>query len=286
MIDSILAHPYENAEKILIGLPYEQTASFEKGTAYGPEAVVEILHSQLEFFNRYLEKETSRESKFGYKIFEEIKTMTPEKMVEFVKALITNEERPYVIIGGEHSVTIGALYATAEKYKASDVTVIQIDAHFDLREDDSEYNEENPSKFAHSTVMRHAHKLGFGLLSIGIRTMYIEEFTYARANNFNYYEWGRYDKNLPTIKDIVSNINTPYVYLTIDTDGFDPSVMPGTGTPVPGGLDWTYGEGLIIEIAKTGKVIGSDIVELAPQPHSKQTEYNVAQLAHHLLSLT
>lgn len=284
MIDSILAHPYVEAEKVLIGLPYEQTASFEKGTAEGPQAIVEILHSQLEFFNRYSKNEPAREYKFGYKILDEIKSMSPEDMVNHVKNVVREENRPFVIVGGEHSVTIGALYGTAEKYNPEDVTVVQIDAHFDLREDDSEYNEKNPSRFAHSTVMRHAHTIGYKLLPIGIRTMYIDEYNFVKENDIKYHEWGRYDKEIPTIREIIEQIETPYVYLTIDTDGFDPSVMPGTGTPVPGGLEWSYGEGLIMEIAKNKKVIGSDIVELIPQKQSVQTEYNVAQLAYNLLT--
>lgn len=285
MIESILGHAYTTADKVIIGIPYEQTASFGKGTKDAPLAIVDILHSQLELFNRYTKTVPVRTGKYGYKIFDEVTNLPPKQMVHFVENLITNEDRPFILLGGEHSVTIGALYALAKRHNPSDVTVVQIDAHLDLRVDDSEYKEINPSRFAHSTVMRHAHQLGYNILPIGIRTIFEDEYKYVKEHNIKYFEWGRYDIPEPSYKEILKSIKTKYIYLTIDVDGFDPAVMPGTGTPVPGGIDWKYGEGLVIELIKHKELIGADIVEVAPQEHTPRTEYNAAQLAYHLLSL-
>jgi agmatinase len=206
-------------------------------------------------------------------------------MVNHLSKVLEAEQRFYVLLGGVHSVTIPSLKSLATKIDPSEVTVVQIDAHFDLRDDDSEYNEVSPSKFAHSTVMRRAHEYGYNLLPVGIRTMFKDEYDFAKANNIQYFEWGRVDVKTPTVEEVVKAITTEKVYLTIDVDGFSPGVMPATGTPVPGGLSWEYGEDLVRAIMKQKTVLAADIVEVAPVEHSGQTEYNAAQLVYHMLSI-
>ena len=96
---------------------------------------------------------------------------------------------------------------------------------------------------------------------------------------------GKDHRPLPTIGEIIAAIPTEKVYLSIDVDGFDPSVMPGTGTPVPGGISYTYGNALIRAIMQEKTVLAADIVEIAPQEHTYITEYNAAQLTYEILSL-
>lgn len=285
MIKSIIDADFTTADAVVIGVPYEGTASFGTGTSLAPKAVFNSLDSQIEIFDRYSETEPAYQFNFGSKILDKVLDMNPESMVSYLEEYLTEEKRFILLIGGEHSVTIPVLRALRNKKQNEDITVVQIDAHFDLRQDDSEYNESNPSIYAHSTVMYHAHNLGFEILPIGIRTMYKGEFDFVKNNDINYFEWGRYDKKTPTISEIIESIPTNKVYLTVDVDGFDPSVMPGTGTPVPGGLEWTYGEGLIREIMMQKEVVGADIVEVSPTENSGQTEYNAAQIAYHILSL-
>lgn len=285
MIDSIVSADYKEAEAVVIGVPYEHTASFGTGSNEGPSKIKEILDEQLEFFDRYSETEPCTNFMYGYKELPDVKRFSPEHMVEAVSKELSKEDRFYVLLGGVHSVTIPSLKSLAQKNDSAEVTVVQIDAHFDLRDDDSEYNEIDPSKFAHSTVMRRAYEYGFNLLPVGIRTMYKGEFDFVKENNIKYFQWGRSDIPTPSISEVIAAIPTKKVYLTIDVDGFDPSVMPATGTPVPGGLTWEYGEALIREIMKQKEVIAADIVEVAPTEHSGQTEYAAAQLVYHILTL-
>lgn len=284
MIDSILGAEYDSADAVVIGVPYEHTASFGTGSNKGPSRIKEILDEQLELFDRYTRTVPTEHFSFGYKEIEEIKNYSPEHMVKTIHDILVKETRFYVLLGGVHSVTIPSLSSLAEKVNPKNVTVVQLDAHFDLRDDDSEYNEIDPSKYAHSTVMRRAHDYGFNILPVGIRTMFKDEYEFAQKNNIPFFEWGRMDTKTPSIAEVIATITTEDVYLTVDVDGFDPSVMPATGTPVPGGLSWEYGETLIRELMVQKNVLAADIVEVAPVEHSGQTEYNAAQLAYHLLS--
>lgn len=286
MIDSILGSKYEEADAVVIGVPYEHTASFGTGSDEGPQKIKEVLDEQIELFDRFSKTEPAYDFKFAYKEFDDVKRYAPEHMVDVVSAELEKEKRFYVLIGGNHSVTIPSLKSLATKFTPSEVTVVQLDAHFDLREDDSDYNEVAPSPYAHCTVMRRAHELGFNILPVGIRTMFKGEFEYVTEHNIKYFEWGRFDTPTPTIADIISAIPTDKVYLTVDVDGFDPSVMPATGTPVPGGLSWEYGETLLREIMKQKEVVAADVVEVAPVEHSGQTEYAAGQLVYHMLTLS
>jgi agmatinase len=285
VIESIIGAVYDEADAVVIGVPYEHTASFGTGALDGPEKIKTVLDEQLELFDRYTHTNPAELYKFAYKEIKEVKKYAPEHMVDHLSKVLEAERRFYVLLGGVHSVSIPSLKSLATKVDPSEVTVVQIDAHFDLRDDDSEYNEVSPSKFAHSTVMRRAHEYGYNLLPVGIRTMFKDEYDFAKENNIQYFEWGRADVKTPTVEEVVKAITTEKVYLTIDVDGFSPRVMPATGTPVPGGLSWEYGEDLIRAIMKQKTVLAADIVEVAPVKHSGQTEYNAAQLVYHILSI-
>lgn len=284
MLKFIIDSDYNTSDAVVIGVPYEHTASFGVGTKLAPKAIFDILDTQIELFDRYSETEPAYDFKFGSKILTEVSDMEPEIMVSYIKKFLSNEKRFTLLIGGEHSVTIPALQALRAKHINDDITIVQIDAHFDLRKDDSDYNELKPSIYAHSTVMRHAYSMGFRILPVGIRTIAKEEFDFVKKNNIQYFEWGRYNIKEPAIQDIIDSIQSDKIYLTIDVDGFDPSVMPGTGTPVPGGLGWTFSEGLIRELIKQKNLLGADIVEVLPTNITGQTEYNAAQLAYLILS--
>ncbi|MDP2907306.1 MAG: agmatinase [Nanoarchaeota archaeon] len=265
------------AEAIIIPVPYEVTASGEKGTAEGPKAVIEALTYQIEDYDRFVKSNTCE--KVNIKPIEElqVKDLQPEKVVEVVKKKvdeIKNSDKFPIILGGEHSVSIGAIKSLKEKYR--DLTVLQIDAHLDLRDDDSDYNIENPSKYAHCCVMRRARDLGCSTVQVGIRTIYSGELEYVKK-----------EKILGTIfecpvkakpEDIIKKIRSKNVYLTIDVDGIDPSQMPGTGTPIQGGLDWYYVIQLLEKLFEKKNVVGADIVEVSPLPNNRLTELGAAQL--------
>ena len=158
----------------------------------------------------------------------------------------------------------------------------QIDAHLDMRDDDSDYNDVDPSRYAHSTVMRRAREMGFNTCSVGIRAYSADEHAFATAEGQPVFEWGR-EGGEPSVEEVLRAVPTGRVYLTVDVDGFDPSVAPATGTPVPGGLSWSYGTRLIRRLLREKEVVGADVVEVAPDGRSGLTEYAAAQLCYDIV---
>ena len=150
-----------------------------------------------------------------------------------------------------------------------------------MRDDDSDYNSVDPSRFAHSCVMRRAVEMGFKTCSVGIRTYSVAEHKFAQDNNLPVFEMGRGQE--PLVEDVVAAIQSDKVYITIDVDGFDPSIFPATGTPVPGGISWEFGTALLRRIMSERNVIGADIVETAPDGYSGISEYAAAQLCYDLI---
>lgn len=275
----------QDADVVFVSAPYEKTASSHKGTARGPAAVINFLNTQIEFFDRTYKVEVNDFVKSAHINLSQIEELSPKHAYEAIKTnsqKLVAQDKFIFLLGGEHAVSIGNLEALKDKYKAEDVTILHIDAHCDLRKDDSDYND-TPSEFAHSTVMHWASGMGYKLVQVGLRSFSKEErdFFTDPKNNITAFEW---TKDTPSIEEILQAIKTKNIYISIDVDGFDPSVMPGTGTPVPGGLSWYYGLDLIERAIKEHELIGADIVEVSPEPHTVITEYGAAQLAYNMLA--
>lgn len=282
MADSILADVApELADAMVVGVPYGEGASFGQGAEKGPAAIIACLQSQVELFERFTRTEPARDFCIGHLMLDEVEGLRPEDMVARVAERLAGLSSFTVTLGGTHAVSIGALQALARRIDPRQVTVLNLDAHLDLRDDDSDYNDSNPSRFAHSCTMRRAHELGFCLCSIGARAYAREEWAYAQRHGVAVFEWGRGPE--PGLEEVLGAIGTSRVYLTIDVDGFDPSVMPATGTPVPGGLGWAYGTALIRRLFRDKEVVGADVVETAPGGISGFTEYAAAQLCYDIL---
>ena len=173
-------------------------------------------------------------------MLEAVGHLPPELMVRRVADAVLRCDAFVMLLGGIHSVSIGALRAHSMRSPADDVTVVQIDAHLDMREDDSDYNNHDPSRYAHS-VMRRARELGFRTCSVGIRAYARCELRYALEERLPVFEWGKDVE--PDIDTILDAIRTDRIYLTVDVDGFDPAVRPrpvrrcqaaSPGTTVPG----------------------------------------------------
>jgi agmatinase len=177
-----------------------------------------------------------------------------------------------IVIGGEHSVSIGSIQAHAEKY--DDLTVLQLDAHTDLRD---EYHD---SKYNHACVMARV-KEKCPIVQVGIRSMDASEKdsidssrTFFAKDIYNNTDW---------IKQVISKL-TDNVYVTIDLDVFDPSIMPSTGTPEPGGLLWYDVLMLLKNISKKKNIVGFDVVELCPESHNRAPDFLAAKLIYKFLS--
>jgi N1-aminopropylagmatine ureohydrolase len=274
----------DSADAVLISVPYEHGASFGAGASRGPAAIVACLDRQIELFERHTRTEPAEDYRIAHRALAEVGALSPEAMVEQVAGAVAGTTAFTILLGGTHAVSIGAFRAQAARGRADEVTIVQIDAHLDLRDDDGDYNEVDPSRFAHSCVMRRACELGFRSCAVGIRAYSREEHRFAVAEALPVFEWGRGAE--PGVAEILAAIPTGRVYLTIDVDGFDPAVAPATGTPVPGGLSWAYGTRLVRELCLAKEVIGADVVEVAPVAGAGLTEYAAAQLCYDILCYT
>ncbi|MDO8552945.1 MAG: agmatinase [bacterium] len=295
MIESIInTQGVDEAAVVLVQAAYEETASSRKGTTNGPKAIVEILSSKLELFDRTYKTRPTDKIKIGTLNLGDLNTLSPEEALLKIKTdceKLINQDKFLVLLGGEQSVSLGLLQALAQKINPKEVTIVQIDAHCDLRDTDADYSE-TPSSLAHSCTLRRAHELGYNLVQVGIRTYYIDEYNYFSdpKNNIKVFEWGNPASALgtgwkaPSIDEILESIKTKFVYLTIDVDGFDPAHMPGTGTAVQGGLEWWYGLNLIEKIIDQKELIGADIVEVSPMQDSILTEYGAAQICYTMIA--
>lgn len=282
-----LKNKTRGADVVIVSAPYEKTASSRKGTVHGPKAIIKCLDTKLEFFDRTFKCEPNGFIKTAHKDISDMNKLSPEKALD----KITKECKKYVdndqfvfLLGGEHSVSLGLFQALMSKYDPKETTIVQIDAHCDLRDTDGDYSD-HPSRYAHSCVLHRGNELGYKLVQVGIRTYSIDEYNYFSnpKNNITVFEWGNGNK-VPTVDQILKSITTKYVYLTIDVDGFDPSHMPGTGTPVQGGLEWWYGIDLIQKLIGSKNLIGADIVEVSPMRDSVLTEYGAAQLVYTIIA--
>ena len=275
----------ENSDAHIISAPYELTASFHKGTAAGPQAVIDCLNTQIEFLDRRFKTESTEKVTVSCSEVKGLQTMQPETAYQAVIEEVSKSQAPLtILLGGEHSMSFGALTALSKKHKAKDVTIFQIDAHCDLRDDDSDYNDQDPTRFAHSAVMRRAHEMGYNLVQVGIRAFSKAEYDYFTANKktISVFEWGA--GAVPSISKVVSAIKTKKVYISIDVDGIDPAHMPGTGTPVQGGLEWYYTLRLLEAVIEKKQLVGADVVEVSPIEGQVLTEYGAAQIVYNMIN--
>jgi len=265
--------PFESAEVCILPVPYEGTVFFRKGAAKGPEA---LLHGSIEV-EEYLPElgfEVIGE-KFpeGFCVLEPIEggNQKPEEVVAEVRRRtekILNAGKFPIIVGGEHSISAGSIEAVAKKYP--EVSILQIDAHADLR-DEFEGN-----RYSHACTMRRMMEHVESGAQVGVRSMSSECADYLEKHP-KLKSWGSEFE----VRDVLDALGEK-VYISIDLDGFDPGEVPGVGTPCPGGLSWKQGMELLKEVAKHKKIVGFDIVELAPIEGQVVSELFAANLLYKL----
>jgi len=286
MVDSIInCKDLKKAEYVILSVGYDATTSFRKGANKGPKEIINCLNTKVELFERFTKTEPAYLIKIGHKELKNLNKLSLDGLIEKIAKeykLIHNQNNFVLMLGGDHSVSIGVFKCLSQIMLVNDVTIVQIDAHMDLRDDDSEYNDKNPSKYAHSCVMRRAIDFGFKTVQIGIRDYSREEYEFSQEKNLKIFEWGVKENNF-SIDEIVKSIKTDRIYLTIDMDGLDPACAPAVGTPVPGGLDWNYASALIRELAREKYIVGADIVEVAPRKDDVLTEYVAAQMCYNTI---
>lgn len=286
MVEKLLSGNINKADVLLLGIEYDKTSSFGKGADKGPKAILNCFDTQLELYERFTKWSPARHLKISSLILPDLKNKDPKSMVEGVSSEITkrmNDHKFIIALGGEHSISTGILDAWSKTRLKSQITILQIDAHLDLRDDDSDYSL-TPSRFSHSCVMKRALDMGFKVVPVGIRAYADFELKTAKENNLPIFEWPC-DENNQMIKKIVNAVKTQNVYITLDVDGIDPANMPATGTPVQGGLSWKFTFDLLKEIFSKKNVVGADIVEVAPRENDQLTEFGAAQLCYYMIGL-
>lgn len=260
----------DDAKIVLIPVPYDGTSTWQKGADNGPDAFLEASEN-MELFD--IETRSEVYKKGIYLAPPVTENSTPEKMVESVYKTTKNyikQDKFVTLFGGEHSISIGSIKAFNESFE--ELSVVQIDAHADLR---PEYE---GSKYNHACAVHQASK-ETNLIQVGIRSMDSSELDHMDENQV-YFAHDLYDD---WEEDAIGQM-TPNVFITIDLDAFDPSIMPSTGTPEPGGLFWYETLEFLKMMFKKKNVVGFDIVELCPNKQERSSDFLAAKLYYKLLS--
>lgn len=262
----------ESSKIVLIPVPYDGTSTWGKGADKGPEA---FLHAS-ENMELYDIETATEVYKQGIYLTEAItEKSSPKAMVNevhtTVKASILRNKF-VTMFGGEHSVSIGAIRAFNECF--DDLTVLQIDAHADLRK------EYEGSKYNHACALYEANE-NTNLVQVGIRSMDVSETLVMNEENVFF----AHDMHLDDYwMDNAIELMTDNVYITLDLDALDPSIMPSTGTPEPGGLLWYETLDFLKKVFEEKNVVGFDIVELCPNEADKSSDFLAAKLYYKMLS--
>ena len=262
----------DKSKIVLIPVSYDGTSTWGKGADKGPEA---FLHASenMELYDIETDTEVYKQ---GIHLTEPItENSSPDIMVAAVHTAIKSHikrNKFVTLFGGEHSVSIGAIRAFNECY--NNLTVLQIDAHADLRK------EYDGSKYNHACALYEANETT-NLIQVGIRSMHAAEKTVMNEDNVFF----AHDMNADDYwMDNAVDLMTENVYITLDLDALDPSIMPSTGTPEPGGMQWYEILEFLKKVFVEKNVVGFDIVELCPNKDDKSSDFLAAKLYYKMLS--
>ena len=271
-------HTHTSSHVQIIPVPYDATSTYRKGADKGPQAMIDAS-AQIEWYDIDTDAEHLRQG---------IHTQPPVlcaakdpiELAPLVRSRVAealrNNQLP-VVLGGEHSVSIGAIEATAEH--CDRFSVLQIDAHGDTRDT------YHGSTHNHACVMARAREHA-SIVQVGIRAIDSEELTHMDRDRVYFGHevdlWTR-SHDLSWMDRVIDQLEDT-VYLTIDLDAFDPSILPSTGTPEPGGMDWFTINELVRRVARARKVVAFDVVELCPNPDQHASDFIAAKLVYRVMS--
>jgi len=267
---------------VIFPVGYDSTTSYKAGTREGPAAIL-AASRQVELYDDELGFEPYEVGIYTQPSLE-ITTKGPKEMLERIYRAVlplAQKKKQVVMLGGEHSLSFGAVRAYHKLYK--NLSVLQIDAHADLRDsyEDSRYN--------HACVMRRITEL-CPTVGVGVRNYSIEEAKFIKANSstsltarkISVVSAYSFISGETSIDEILDRL-TDTVYLTFDLDGFDPSFMPAVGTPEPGGLGWYETLKLLRFLAERKRVVGFDVMELCPLPGQISSDFIAAKLVYKII---
>ncbi|TMQ54319.1 MAG: agmatinase [Candidatus Eisenbacteria bacterium] len=265
----------DRARCAILPVPYDFTTSYQGGTRSGPRAILEASRN-MELWD----EELGATYRAGIHTLPELEptALGPEAMVDRVEQAVSwilDRGKLPVMLGGEHSITAGAVRAAARRFKR--LSVLQLDAHADLRD---RYLD---SPYSHACVMRRVRER-VPVASVGIRSMSEEEAQFLRREPAPMWSTRQFRALGGKWQPVLSAL-TEEVYVTFDLDALDPSILPATGTPEPGGLDWFEAVDLLRAVSERASIVGFDIVELAPIPGQVASDFLAARLTYRAIGL-
>jgi agmatinase len=267
-----VVYSYDESLIIIVPVPYDATSTYLKGADRGPAAILEASPA-LEFYDIETASEAHRKGIFTLPPL--ISSNDPEELTEAVYKTISAifaDNRFPVVIGGNHTVSIGAFRAAAEMFP--DLTILQLDAHSDLR---PVYE---GSALNHACTAARAREYA-PVIQVGVRSMSAEELPYVDPERIFYANdlWSDRSLYKKAVRMLSDN-----VYVTLDLDVFDPSVMPSTGTPEPGGPDYRELMFFLREVIRKKNLVGFDVVELCPSNENRAPDFMAAKIIYQMLS--
>ena len=269
---------WEKSRFVVIPVPYDHTTTFQSGTRKGPRAILEAS-AYVELYDEELRMEPVDAGIHTLDLLDV--TVDPEETlyrIQSIVAEVVKADKIPVTLGGEHSITLAPVKALREKYP--DLTVLQFDAHGDLRK------EYQGTGLSHACVMRRISDLGLNIVQVGIRSMSREEAEFLQTANHisTYYAADIMGKD-DWMEEALSHLSGD-IYITIDVDAFDPAYVPATGTPEPGGMDWYQVIRFLHRVAGKCPIVGFDAVELCPIAGQVASDFLVAKLLYKLMGYT
>ncbi len=268
---------YQTSQIVVVPVPYDGTSTWIKGADKGPQAILEASEN-MELYDIETDSEVYTKGIHTLDSIDNIEL--PEEVANTLKPIILkllNDNKFPVVLGGEHSVSIGAFQAFAEKYP--DLTILQFDAHSDMRD------EYEGSKYNHACVMARGKEL-CKVTQVGIRSSCIEEKEIIDKDRIFYAHKIKTAESVGAnwMEEVISQLSNN-VYITIDLDVFDPAYLPCTGTPEPDGLSYRQVLDLIKLLIENKNLVGFDVVELAPNEDFKASDFLASKLIYQILSL-
>lgn len=267
---------FDRARVVVLPVLYDGTSEWKSGSRNGPNAIIDSSQ-YIELYDFELDRDIF---KVGIYTAPEVEPVMsgPEGMIQRVYEItkhLNSRDKMVVTLGGEHSISLGPIKAACEAHQ--DITVLQLDAHADLRD------EYLGTKFGHASVMRRAMEL-CPVVHVGIRSLSAEENVFIKQNGLEIFYAHHTVFDPPTVEKIVSRLKGK-VYITIDVDVFDLGLVNAVATPQPGGLGWYEIISLLEAVTTRRDVVGFDVVELCPNEGTSSSSFVLARLVYKLIGL-
>jgi agmatinase len=275
---------YSAARVAVLPVPYEGTVSYGRGAVLGPRAILEAS-DQLEMYDEELDRRIDDVGIFTLPPVDPGEAPPEDVMARIRAAALPalRDGKLLLTLGGEHSISYG-IWSGLREILGRPFAILQVDAHADLR---PEYH---GTPHSHASIMARAHDLGLPFVQVGIRALSQEEREFLRKtglerNVFWAHEsaWTRPAEWVPRVVERLLSFGARELYISVDIDGLDPSLVPSTGTPVPGGLGWHETLWLLRLAAQSLPVAACDLTELAPVAGQPASDFLAARLAYKLV---